>query len=108
MTTRGPYNTASKRDPHGFTPTERLFADMLLAGLYAREMAEATGSTINCVRSHLHRVYRKLGVDCAAYAIDVLRGRHQLRELSEPFADELDRAAHESDPRTLEYGGYET
>lgn len=87
-TPRARYNTASRHDPHGLTHNERLYADMLVAGRTTDEMAAATGASVNCVRTHLSRAYRKLGVDCAAYAIDVLRGRASVRELSEPFAAE--------------------
>lgn len=86
---RARYNTASRHDPHGLTHNERLYADMLLVGRTTDEMAAATGASVNCVRTHLSRAYRKLGVDCAAYAIDALRGR------------EDDRAAHELDVLTL-------
>lgn len=81
------YNTVSSRDPDGLTRRERACADLLVAGATTAEMAAQLGTSATAVQSALGRVYRKLGVDCAAYAIDALRGRQQLRELSEPFAE---------------------
>jgi DNA-binding CsgD family transcriptional regulator len=95
------YNTPSTRDPLGLTPRQRACADMLVAGATTAQMAAALGVTADAVLHHLSRLYRKLGVDCAAYALDALRDLQSVHELSEPFADE-------ADPRGLPYAGYET
>lgn len=68
------YQVASRRDPHGLTPGERACADLLCAGASTAEIAAQLGMTPNGVCTHLSRAYRKLGVHCAAYAVDVLTG----------------------------------
>lgn len=83
------YQTHTKTDPHGLTAGERVCADLLCTGMGATAIAGVLGITPHAVSARLSRVYRKLGVDCAAYAVDVLRGRGRLTELSEPFAGEV-------------------
>jgi len=97
------YQVASRRDPHGLTPGERACADLLCAGASTAEIAAQLGMTANGVCTHLCRAYRKLGVHCAARAVDVLTGR--TLGLCEPFGE--DDHARELDVRTFVSDGSE-
>lgn len=99
---------ATKADPLGLTPRERQVATMMYAGKTAPAIARELGVKHETVRRFLKDTYRKLRVHSSLELVAYLRRHEQTQELSEPFEAELDRAAHESDPRTLEYGGYET
>lgn len=98
---------ATKADPLGLSPRERAVAMSLYAGHGIRETSELLQCKYETVRSHLKAIRKKLGCRSVLGVVARLRLEEQTTRLSEPFAEEFDRAAHESDPRTLEYGGYE-
>jgi DNA-binding CsgD family transcriptional regulator len=48
----------------GLTPTERVIAEQMLSGRTTMEIAKNNAITLQTVRTHIKRVYSKLGVHC--------------------------------------------
>lgn len=94
---------ATRNDPLGLTRTERKVA-VLLCTHTVPGVAAVLGLKAPTVVRHRRAIYHKLRIATR----DQLRARLTVQELSEPFEAELDRAAYETDPRTLPYAGYET
>lgn len=55
------------------TARERHVLGLLVEGLSAREMAAQLGLSVNTVRTHMHRIFRKLGVHHRVEAVRVAR-----------------------------------
>jgi DNA-binding NarL/FixJ family response regulator len=55
------------------SPREATVLRMLEKGLTAEEIGEVLGSKLNTVRSHIRRIYSKLGVNSSIQAISIAR-----------------------------------
>ncbi len=55
------------------SPREETVLRMLEKGLVAEEICEVLGSKLNTVRSHIRKVYAKLGVKSSIQAISIAR-----------------------------------
>lgn len=53
---------------HGLTPREHEVLRLLVRGLSYREAAAELGISVDTVRSHVRKLYRKLGVNSATQA----------------------------------------
>ena len=89
-------HASTKADPLGLTRRERQVAE-LLGWASVSTVAATLGIADATVVRHRQGIYRKLRISTR----DELRGWMALSGLSEPFEAELDRAAHDLDPRTL-------
>lgn len=54
---------------HGFTPTERALADLLLTSLSLADIARTRGVSLNTVKSQVRSIYLKLGVSARPEAV---------------------------------------
>lgn len=57
-------STASNLTAYGLTKVEKKIAGQLIRGLTAAEIAIENGSALLTVRTHIKRIYSKMGVNC--------------------------------------------
>ena len=78
MSRPGPVERSYSVDEVGLTDRERTVLHYLPTRLSNREIASQLNVSLNTLKTHVHSIYRKLGIDSRAAAIERAADLHLL------------------------------